>query len=79
VLDATVNPAQPVASAWVQLETSAGIPVQTTQTNGLGRFTFERLHPNSYRLRWRATGFTEPPPRPIEVPSPTGEYDLRFV
>jgi hypothetical protein len=79
VLDTTVNPPLPVASAWVQLETPTGAIVQTTQTNNLGRFTFERLHPNPYQLRWRATGFTDPPPRPIEVPSPTGEYDLQFT
>lgn len=79
VRDATVSPAVPVPGAWVQLETLAGRALQTTHTDSLGRFTFERLAADQYRLRWRASGQPEPAPRTIEVPSPTGEYDLEFV
>ena len=78
VLDATLTPAEPIPGAWVQLETLAGRALQTAHTDALGRFTFERLKADQYRLRWRAAGRPEPPPRPIEVPSLTGEYDLKF-
>ncbi len=79
VLDATVVPPVPLNDAWVQLETTAGVPLQSTQTNELGRFTFAKLQPGNYQLRWRAIGRPELPPRTIEVPSSTGEYDLNFV
>jgi hypothetical protein len=78
VLDATVNPTVPLANAWVQLEESGGDPIQTKMTDELGRFQFEGLHPGGYQLRWRASDRDEPAPRPIQVPSPSGEYDLRF-
>jgi hypothetical protein len=82
VLDATSpledgSPA-PVAGAWVRLENIGGEPLQTTGTNDEGRFTFGRLRPGGYQLRWRATGHPEPAPRSIDVPSPSGEYDLLF-
>jgi hypothetical protein len=82
VLDAS-NPlpdgaAAPVSGAWVRLESEDNTPLQTTETDALGRFTFERLQPGTYQLRWRAGAHPEPPPRLIQVPSPTGEYELRF-
>jgi hypothetical protein len=81
VLD-TINPqldGSPslVGGAWVRLETTGGEGLQTTETNELGRFTFGNLQRDSYRLRTRATGLGELI-RDIEVPSPTGEYDLKF-
>lgn len=80
VLDATVDPPVPLVNAWVQLENTDGDPLQTTLTDALGRFTFERLQPgDNYQLRWRAGARPEPAPRPITIPSPTGEYDLQFV
>lgn len=78
VLDATVDPPLPLANAWVQLESVGGEAMHTTRTDARGRFTFDRLQAGSYQLRWRAGDRPEPPPRAIEVPSPTGEYDLRF-
>jgi Pvc16 N-terminal domain/Carboxypeptidase regulatory-like domain len=83
VLDAT-NPLQdgssaPVTGARVRLEDSEGKSLQTTETNDKGRFTFGQLRPGAYQLRWRATGHPEPAPRLIEVPSPSGEYDLIFA
>jgi hypothetical protein len=78
VLDATVDPPFPLAGAWVQLETTGGEALQTTKTNALGRYSFGRLLPGLYQLRWRAGAHPEPVPRSIGVPSPTGEYDLRF-
>jgi hypothetical protein len=79
VLDATEDPPVPVPDAWVRLETTGGEVLQTTGTNELGRFTFERLQAGQYQLRWRATGYPVPAaPRMISVPSPSGEYDLKF-
>ena len=78
VLDATVSPAASIPKAWVQLETATGDPLQTTITDELGRFSFEQVHPDSYQLRWRASNRLEPSPRLVQVPSPSGEYDLRF-
>lgn len=70
--------ADPVPGAWVRLETPTGVPIGTTESNRFGRFAFRALRPGPYRLRWRAGRHPEPPPRPITVPSSTGEYDLRF-
>lgn len=82
VLDAT-NPQpnglpSPVAGAWVELETLAGRRLQLIQTNELGRFTFADLRAGSYRLRTRAVGLAEIT-RDVDVPSPSGEYDLVFT
>jgi hypothetical protein len=77
VLDDSVDPPAPVAGAWVRLETPAGELLQTTTTDELGRFTFMRLQSGAYQLNWRAAGYALPAgPRPITVPSPSGEYDL---
>lgn len=81
VFDARTDPqiTKPVVRAWVQLETVAREVLQTTQTNELGRFTFVGVRAGSYVLRASAVGLGELiPGRAIDVPSPTGEYDLRF-
>lgn len=65
-----------VPNAWVRLETVAGVGVQSTKTNELGRFIFVKLKPGQYRLNARAVGMSLPQPRSITVPSKTGEYDL---
>lgn len=77
VLDISVNPPTPVAKSWVRLETATGTPLQTTETDELGRYMFVSLRPGSYRLRYSAASFGEKL-RAVDVPSPTGEYDLRF-
>lgn len=80
VLDATVNPEAAVPGAWVQLQSAAGVPLQTASASSLGRFSFYGLQPGDYRLVWRAEGRPAPAgPRVITVPSPSGEYDLRFT
>lgn len=66
-----------LSGVWVIIETPAGERLQTTQSNDAGRFTFGDLHPGTYRLRTRALGLAAIT-RDIEVPSPTGEYDLQF-
>lgn len=79
VLDARQDPPVPVPKAWVQLEREGGGPLKTTETDDLGRFAFSELQPGRYRLNWRAEGFPAPAaPRVIDVPSNTGEYDLKF-
>ncbi len=82
VLDATNlqdddDKPSPVVDAWVQLETTDGQRLQTTRTNELGRFTFGELQQGKYQLRFSATGFSERT-RDIDVPSSTGEYDLKY-
>lgn len=79
VINAKVNPSIPVSGAWVQLETLTGERLQTTETNELGRFTFNSVQAGRYQLRTRAVGLGElTPSRKIDIPSPTGEYDLIF-
>ena len=79
LLDTTVAPPAPIPGAWVAIETAGGSAEQTTRTDAAGRYTFGRLRQGSYTLRCRATGFADPAPRVIDVPSPTGEYDMEFV
>jgi hypothetical protein len=67
----------PVAAAWVGLEDAAGRLVATTETDATGAFDFAGLGRDTYRLRARATGLGEVS-RAVSVPSPSGEYDLRF-
>jgi hypothetical protein len=78
VFDATVNPTVPVPSARVRLQALDGTLVQTARTNDLGRFTFWNLRRGRYRLIWDVLGQPVAGPRVVDVPSPTGEYDLHF-
>jgi hypothetical protein len=80
VVDARTDPANPapVSDAWVRLETLAGTPVGVARTGALGRFTFERLRASQYRLRTVAAPLGAQA-RVVDVPSETGEYDLRFT
>lgn len=68
----------PVGGAWVRLETPAGALVQGKETGSDGRFIFKRIRAASYRLRSGAVGLGVQS-RPIDVPSETGEYDLRYT
>ncbi len=78
VLDATAAPSRPIENAWVRIE-RAGERPQTARTNALGRFTFGQLRRGEYTLSARATGFAGSPARTLDVPSPSGEYDLEFT
>jgi hypothetical protein len=78
VLDASVDPPQPLPRAWVRLETTTGEPLQTTETDELGHFTFGGLHPGRYQLRARSEGSGEKLRPNVDIPSPTGEYDVRL-
>lgn len=64
----------PVPGAWVGLA-----PTQrSARTDAAGRFVFVRvLRRTGYTLRASAPGHTDVS-RPIDVPSPSGEYGLRF-
>jgi hypothetical protein len=79
VLDARFPPEIVVPGAWVRLEDPTGQPLQAATTNSQGQFQFAGLRPGKYQLRWRSGALPVQPPRAIVVPSPTGEYDLRFV
>lgn len=80
VIDERTDPVHPapVADAWVRIETLAGTPVALVTTSELGRFTFERLRASQYRLRTGARSLGVQA-RVVDVPSETGEYDLRFT
>ena len=67
-----------VPGAWVRLETVSGIALQTTHSDGDGRFTFDGLTSGRYRLRWRALGRAEPTPLDVDVPASADAYDLSF-
>ncbi|GJG89712.1 hypothetical protein tb265_48930 [Gemmatimonadetes bacterium T265] len=77
LFDASGGADAPVAGAWVAIETLAGVTVRRATTDALGRFTFERLRPGPYRLRASAVGLGTLA-RVVDVPSATGEYELRF-
>lgn len=78
VLDETVDPHVSLPGAWVQIEELDGKPLQNTITDKLGCFTFEKLKPGRYQLRWRVSTRPELAPRVVDVPSPDGDYNLRF-
>jgi hypothetical protein len=64
----------PVAEAWVAL----GPTQQTARTDAEGRYTFVSVpRGTGYTLRAQALGHP-PVSRPIDVPSPSGEYDLQL-
>lgn len=76
VRDSRVPP-QPVPLAWVELLTGANVRLQLANADTNGRFVFTGVPASAYRLR--ATGASAGPVlRDIDVPSPTGEYDLQL-
>jgi hypothetical protein len=79
VLD-VANPLNPLplAGAWVMvLEEPSGEVLGRATTDVRGRFIFARLRQATYRLRAGAVG-RGTQDRLVDVPSPSGEYDLRF-
>jgi len=70
----------PVGGAWVHIKgLSAGVEQVNRRelSRADGTFILERLRAGQYHLRTVATGFGDIG-RDITIPSPTGEYDLRF-
>src|SRR5271157_1138323 len=70
----------PVAGAWVHISgLSAGVDQVNRRvlSGSAGTFIFQRLRAGQYHLRTVAAGLGDIG-RDVMVPSPTGEYDLRF-
>lgn len=67
-----------VPDAWVGLEAITGEFLQSTKTNSLGQYTFEKLRSGRYNLSARMIGAQQPLSRSVDVPSSAGEYDLTF-
>ena len=68
-----------VRGAWVQLEPAGGGDVlQRTTSNDGGEFTFVRLDVGTYSLRSGGPDGGGVFVTPVDVPSRTGRYDLRF-
>lgn len=78
VLDMT-DPLAPVpmARAWVVIEEPGGRILARTTSDPNGRFIFTRLQQATYRLRAGVAG-RGVQDRLVDVPSPSGEYDLLF-
>jgi hypothetical protein len=78
IIGGTVRDAgnRPVADAWVRLE-----PTGLTQiTDAAGRFVFGSIAPGTgMTLKARAMGHPDITRPNVDVPSPTGEYDLHFT
>lgn len=70
-----------VKGAWVQIQGLAppsALPVSRRVVSDVdGRFLFSRLLPGRYRIRAVASGRPEIL-REVDLPSETGEYDMRF-
>ena len=74
VLDGTT----PAPGASVRLETPTGDLLQSATTDVLGHFRFARIRSQPYVLRAWATGVGDDE-RDVDVPSPSGEYDLHLT
>ena len=68
---------RPLPGAWVMLEDPAGAILQQATADDDGRFVFSRIQRAQYRLRARVIDRADQN-RLIDVPSQTGEYELRF-
>ncbi|MGE0441800.1 MAG: Pvc16 family protein [Gemmatimonadales bacterium] len=78
VLD-IANPAMPIPlpRAWVVIEEPGGRVLARTTSDVNGRFIFTRLRQDTYRLRAGVVG-RGTQDRLVDIPSPSGEYDLQF-
>jgi len=70
--------APPVPGATVELLTAASVRRQLVVTDVDGRFVFVQVSPGKYLLRYGAVGFGSMTSPPIDVPSPSGGYDIHF-
>lgn len=80
VVGGTVRDVQgaPVGRSWVALDTTADVRLRTGEADQQGRFRFPGLATGRYRLRFAAPGHAAQA-RDVDVPSPSGEYDLDFT
>jgi hypothetical protein len=70
--------ATPVAGASVWLESPGGGLFQSATTDEFGHFRFARISSQSYVLRASAAGIGQDK-QDVDVPSPSGEYDLHLT
>jgi hypothetical protein len=72
----------PVGGAWVELRGLNPPALQSVSrrlvTRSDGRFLFSRIASGHYQIRAVAPALGEAPPREVDVPSASGEYDVRF-
>ena len=66
-----------VGRAWVALETTANVRLQQADADPQGRFRFAGLSAGTYQLRFAAPGHGAKTEE-VDVPSPSGSYDLKF-
>lgn len=74
----TAPASPPVALAWVELLTTAGLRVTFTRADAQGRFVFHDVAEGDWQLRASAAAVGTSPVRAIHVPEPTGQYDITF-
>jgi hypothetical protein len=78
VLDAA-NPPQAIPRSWVELLNAPGTQrVQLTRADATGRFVFADVPAGAYQLRASSQPQGVSNLRPITVPEPTGNYDVRY-
>jgi hypothetical protein len=70
------TPPNPIALGWVELLTPTGTRLQLANSDASGRFVFTGVPSAAYRMR-ATSAAAGPVIRDIDVPSPTGEYDLQ--
>jgi hypothetical protein len=72
-------PRKPVPRAWVELLNAAGTArVKLTRADSAGRFVVDDVAAGSYQLRASSQPQGTTNLRPITVPEPSGNYDLRY-
>jgi hypothetical protein len=69
--------AQAVSGAWVELIGPAGARLPLTRCDADGHFIFAGIAAGTYTLR-ASSHSAGPVSRTVQVPSPTGEYDLQL-
>jgi hypothetical protein len=74
----TTATGEPVAGAWVGLETLGNALLAAGETNALGRFTFSGLATGEYHLRVRAAGYLEQL-KTVGGPAADGIYDVQLT
>jgi hypothetical protein len=73
VADSAIPP-KPVPNAWVRLDSNGVMAVSDVD----GRFAFQGVTRGAHVLRVRAVGFTDSV-RAIQVPEPSGDYNVTLV
>jgi hypothetical protein len=77
ILDKSVNLPRPIRYTWVRLETKTGKPLQTTETNEVGEFTFGDVRTGRFLLQTPAPRFGEKVRTNIDVPAWPNKFLIR--